>query len=228
MSSRDHPGAEATHLESAMSRYLVLSKQGEILTINELDRASDVNEPLGLIAHAWERTAESGEVVCREFITDTGMLVRGDQIVEERGVSTAVSLPHRVATPDEIVRLAEGTAGSGILERSQLSQRRREYLINEADRIADEFNRISRLIVTEYWIGWYSAEGIPMGLDGVYELDFATESNPELSDAIVRDYRTRLVDQTRLSRDQVETLLPIVPDTIPVKVDVFADGQQIL
>lgn len=219
---------EPSSLDVNIRRLLVQCTDGRILTLNEVGRAEEIGEPLGMVTHGWDRTAEDGEAVSSEFVTDTGFLIRGDRIVREGGTSTAVNLPRRFAEPDAVVSAAESAGSSGLLGRGGLSDRRQRYLLDNAATVAADLNRIFRQVVAEYWIGWYSAEGLAYGVDGVYDLDFANESNREMREAALEDHKQRVVDQTRLAADQADVVLELLPSTIEVKVDVFADGDQIL
>lgn len=217
-----------TPFDVNIHRLLVQCTDGRILTMNEVGRAENIREPLGMATHGWDRTAADGEVTSSEFVTDTGYLIRDDRIVRDGGTSTAVTLPQQFSDPDAIVATAEDASSGGLLGRAGLSDRRRRYLVDNATAVADDLNPIFRQVVTEFWIGWYSAEGLAYGVDGVYELDFANESNPELREIAVDDHKQRVVDQTRLAADQADAVLSLLPSTIEVTVDVFADGEQIL
>jgi hypothetical protein len=206
----------------------VQTTEGDIATLNDLPHPSAVNEPLGLITHGWDRTGDSGEIIGREFITDTGLFIRNGTIIEDQNVSTSVNLPQQIVTPADVVQCAEATAGRGLFGRGKLSDRRRQYLVDNAELTASQVNRFARQIIAEYWVIWFSAEGLPVGVDGVYELDFANEAEPSLRSEILNDFRSRLVDQTRLSSDQAEALLPAIPETIEIEVHVYADGHRIL
>lgn len=219
---------EPNSIDVSIQRLLVQCTDGRILTVNEVGRQENIREPLGMITHGWERTTEDGEATGTEFITDTGFLIRGDRIVREGGTSTSVNLPQTFADSDAVVSAAETASSGGLLRSGDLSDRRRRYLLDNADTVAADLNRIFRQCVTEYWIGWYSSEGIAYGIDGVYDLDFANKSDRESYQTIVDDHKQRLVNQTRLAADQAEVVLELLPSTIEIKVDVFADGKQIL
>lgn len=223
MITNHQPSARDVHL----SRLLVQCTDGRIETLAGIGSGQNINEHLGMIIHGWERTSDR-EAVQREVITDTGMLVRGDEIVYEDGVSATVTFPEQIANDEDIVHVTEDDPGVGLLRRGRLSSRRTQYLIDNSSRVAHQLNRIFRQVLMEVWIGWYSGEGWPCGLDGTYELDFANDANPEMCDAVLQDHKKRIVDQTRLASDQAEVILDLVPQTVEVEVDVFAEGKRIL
>lgn len=215
-------------LEINLNRMVVQMKDGRITSLGDLDHFEEIYESLGMIMHGWERTAQEGEVVISEFITDTGYLIQENEIIRDNGVSTCVNLPTKMLSSEDVKNAAEASSSGGLLNRGGLSTRRKQYLVNNASTVAGEVNRIFRQVVTEFWIGWYSAEGIPLGIDGVYELDYANGANHELYENLHEDQKSRLVDETRLTSDQAEAVLRFLPETIPIKVDVFCDGEQIL
>lgn len=219
---------QPSSLEVGFQRLLVQCKDGLVRTMNEIDQPGMVNEPLGMVTHAWDRTTDQGQVATSEFITDTGMLVRGDDIVHEQGTSTTVNLPMQVADPGAILAAVEAAPKPGRIRSRGLSDRRRGFLVDNAAEVADDLNRVFRRVLFEYWVGWYSAEGIAYGVDGVYELDFVNESNQEMAELLLEDHRNLLVDQTQLAADQADVVLAVLPSTVHVKIDVFADGERIL
>jgi hypothetical protein len=219
---------EQSAIDVALSRLLVRTDDGRIAPLTFTDQSQVVVENLGLVTHAWERTTDTGQIAHTELVTDTGLLIRGDTIVHDGGVSTTVNLPTSIIRPETVAAAAESADRGGLLRRGGLSERRRRFLVDNAKLVAENVNRVFALDFTEYWTGWYSAEGIGLGIDGVYELDYADVSSPASAEEIHDSFKQRLVDRTRLTSDQADLLLTALPSTVEVKVDVFKDGKQIL